>query len=169
MYAILQFNANIFRVRHWGIKVKVLEVDGAEMCAWEREHPVEKQLDKFKGYGVGSHVTREADAIAADGNVGAIRIILVRPHFTYQHGVADFLSFIGWDVMIVYKKEGVSACNPLCVGGSTRTNALAQTSKSIGVRSVPGGFVAGVTTELGMLKEFASGGVKPQKSLWAAN
>jgi hypothetical protein len=23
---------------------------------------------------------------------------------------------MGWDVMIVYKKEGVSACNPLCVG-----------------------------------------------------
>jgi hypothetical protein len=26
------FNADIFRVRHWSIKVEVLEVDGAETC-----------------------------------------------------------------------------------------------------------------------------------------
>ncbi len=71
--------------------------------------------------------------------------------------------------MVVYKKEGVSARNPLCVGESTRTNALAQPSKYIGVRSVSGGFVAGVTTELAMLKEFASEGVEHQKSLWTTN
>jgi hypothetical protein len=45
---VCNYNANIFRVRHWGIKVEVLEVDGAEMCTWAREHAVEKQLDKFK-------------------------------------------------------------------------------------------------------------------------
>ncbi len=71
--------------------------------------------------------------------------------------------------MIVYEIEGVSAHNPLFVGGSTRTNALAQPSKFIGVRSVPSGFVAGVMTELAMLKEFASGGIKHQNSLWTAN
>ncbi len=27
------FNADIFRVRHWSIKVEVLEVNGAETCA----------------------------------------------------------------------------------------------------------------------------------------
>jgi hypothetical protein len=166
---VCNFNVDIFRVRHWGIKVEVLEVDGAETCAWTREHTAEKQLDEFKERGVGSHVTREADVIPADGNAGAIRIILFWPHFTYHHVVADFLSFMGWDVMIVYKKEGVSACNPFCVGGSTRTNALAQLSKFIGIKSVPVGFVAGVMTELAMLKEFASGGVKHQKSLWNAN
>ncbi len=109
------------------------------------------QLDEFKGGGVGSHLTQEADAISADGDADAIRIILFRLHFTYHHGVADFLSFMGWDVVIVYKKEAVSACNLLCIGGSTRTNALAQPSKFIGVRSVSGGFVAGVMTELAML------------------
>ncbi len=55
--------------------------------------------------------------------------------------------------MILYKKEEVSACNPLGIGGSTRNNALAQLSKFIGVRSVPGGFVVGVATELATLKE----------------
>jgi hypothetical protein len=162
---VCDFYADIFRVRHWGIEVEVFEVNGAEACAWAREHTVEKQLDKFKGCRVGSNVTQEADAIAANGDAGAIRIIFIRLHFTYHHGVANFFLFMGWDVMILYKKEGVSARDPLGIGGNTRTNVLAQPSKFIGVRGVPDGFVAGVTMELAMLKKFASGGVKHQKSL----
>jgi hypothetical protein len=123
---VCNFNADIFRVRHWSIKVDVLEVNGAATCTWARKHAVEKQLGKFEGHGVGSHVTREADVIAAaDDDAGAIRIILFRPHFTYHHGVADFLSCTDRDVMIVYKKEGVSAHNSFCVGGRTQANALA--------------------------------------------
>ncbi len=122
---VCNFNADIFRVRHWSIKVEILEVDGAETCAWARKHTVEKQLDKFKGNGVGSHVTQEADAIAANGDAGAIRIIFFRPHFTDHHGVADFLLFMDRDVIIVCKKEGVSARNPFCVGGLTQAYALA--------------------------------------------
>jgi hypothetical protein len=101
-----------------------LEVDGAETCTWAREHAVEKELDKFEGCGVGSHVPWEADAISANGDAGAIRIILFQPHFTYHHGVADLLSFMDPDVVIVYKKESVSTRNPFCVGGRTRANAL---------------------------------------------
>jgi hypothetical protein len=74
--------------------------------------------------------------------------------------VAYFLSFVGRDVMIINEKEGVSACNPFGMGGSTQTNALAQPSQLIGVRSVPGGFVAGVMTELAMLEEYTGGGVE---------
>jgi hypothetical protein len=73
---VCSFNAYIFRVGHQSIKVEILEVDGAVMCTWARMHAVEKQLDKFEGRGVGSHVTQEANAIAANGDVGAIRIIL---------------------------------------------------------------------------------------------
>jgi hypothetical protein len=69
---------------------------------------------------------------------------------------------------MVYNKEGVSARNPFCVDGRTRTNALAQMSNFIGVRSVSGDFVAGVRTELGMFEEFPSGGIEHQKSLWTA-
>jgi hypothetical protein len=39
---------------------------------------VEKKLDKFEGCSVGSHVTQEADVIAANGDAGAIRIIFFR-------------------------------------------------------------------------------------------
>jgi hypothetical protein len=122
---VFNFNADIFRVRHWSIEVEVLEVDGAETCTWARKYAVEKQLDEFEGRGVGSHITWEADAIIADGDGGTIRIILFLPHFTYHHGLADFLLFMDRDVVIVYKKEGVSACNPFCVGGRTQANALA--------------------------------------------
>ena len=66
--------------------------------------------------GVGTNVTQEAYAIATNGDVGAIRIILFRPHFTYYHSVEDFLPFMDWDVVGVNKQEGVSACNPFCGG-----------------------------------------------------
>jgi hypothetical protein len=117
-------NADIFRVRHRSIEVEVLEVDGAEMCAWARKHTVEKKLDKFEGRSVGSHVAWEADAIAANGDAGAIRIILFQMHFFYHHGVADFLPFMERDVVVV-NKEGLSACKPWCVGRRTHAYALA--------------------------------------------
>jgi hypothetical protein len=97
------FNVDIFRVRHWSIEVEFLEVNGAKTCAWAQKNAVEKQHDEFERCGVGSHITREADAIATDGDAGAIRIILFRPHFTYHHGVADFLPFMDQNVVIVYK------------------------------------------------------------------
>jgi hypothetical protein len=122
---VCYFNVDIFKVRHWSIEVEILEVNGAETCAWVRQHAVEKQFDEFKGRGVGSHVTREADAIATDGDAGAIRIILFRPHFTYHHGVADFLLFMDQNVVVVYKKEGVIIHNPFCVGGRAQAYALA--------------------------------------------
>jgi hypothetical protein len=39
---VSNFNADVFRVWHWRIRVEVLEVNGAEPCAWAREHTVEK-------------------------------------------------------------------------------------------------------------------------------
>jgi hypothetical protein len=122
-------------------------------------HAVEKQFDEFEGRGVGSHVTQEADGIAADGDAGAIRIILFWMHFTNHHDVAYFLLFMDRDVMVVYKKEGVSARNPFCVMGKNRIPCL-----GIAVRCVPGGFVAGVTMELAMFEEFASGGVGTKRA-----
>jgi hypothetical protein len=109
------FNADVFRVWHWSIKVEVLEVDGAEPCTWARNHTVEKKLDKFKGCGVGSHVAWEADAIVSDCYAGAIRIFFWA-YFACHHGVADFFLFTARDVVVVNKEEGVSARNPFCVG-----------------------------------------------------
>jgi hypothetical protein len=122
---VSNFNADVFGVWHWSIKVEVLEVDGAETCAWARKHAVEKKLDKFEGRGVGSHVAWEADAIAADRYAGAIRIIFFRTHFAYHHGVANFLPFMARYVIVVNMDEGVSAHNLFCVGKRPRAYTLA--------------------------------------------
>jgi hypothetical protein len=122
---VSNFNADVFRDWHWSVKVEVLEVDGAEVCAWVGKRAVEKKLDKFEGHGVGSHVARKADAFATNRYAGAIRIIFFRMHFAYHHGVADFLLFMALDVVVVNKEEGISAPNPFCVGRRSCAYALA--------------------------------------------
>ena len=42
---VCDFDADILRIGHWGIKVEVLEVDGAEARTSAREHTVEEQLE----------------------------------------------------------------------------------------------------------------------------
>ena len=84
--------------------------------------------------------------IASDGDAGTIRIIFIRSNFTHYHGVADFLSFVSRDVMIVNEKEGVSARNSFGFGGGSRPNSLAQSSEFVGVGGVPGFLVAGIST-----------------------
>jgi hypothetical protein len=107
---------DIFRIQHQSIEVEILKVNGAEMCTWAREHAVEKELDKFEGCSVGSHIIREADAIAANGDAGAIRIILFQLPFIYHHGVADFLLFMDQDVMIIYKEKGYVTATHFALG-----------------------------------------------------
>jgi hypothetical protein len=122
---VSNFNADVFGVWHWSIKVEVLAVYGAEMCAWARKFAVEKKLDKFKGCGICSHVAREANAIDADRYAGAIKIIFFWTHFAYHHGGTDFVPFMARDVVVVDKEEGVRARNPFCVGRRPRAYALA--------------------------------------------
>jgi hypothetical protein len=72
-----------------------------------------------------TYLVREADVIAANCYAGVIRIIFFWTHFAYHHGVADFLLFMARDVMVVDKKEGVSARNLFCVGRRPHAYALA--------------------------------------------
>ena len=116
---VCDFDADIFRIGHWGIKVEVLEVNGAEACTFAREHTVEQQLEEFKRSSIGADIPRVTDAIASDGDAGMIRIIFIRSHITHYYGVADFLSFVGGDVVIVDDKEGVSARNSFGIGGGS--------------------------------------------------
>jgi len=116
---VCDFDADILRIRHWGIKVEVLEVDGAELCTFAREDTVEQQLEEFKGRGVGADISGVTNTTTCDGDAGTIRIVFLRSNFTHYHGVADFLSFVSGDVMIVDEKEGVSARNSFGGGGSS--------------------------------------------------
>ena len=51
--------------------------------------------------------------------VGTIGIVLFRTNFTNYHGVADFLSFVGGNIVIVDEKESVSARNSFGGGGGS--------------------------------------------------
>ena len=82
---------------------------------------------------VGADVAREANAIATNGDAGAIRIIFIRTHFTYHHGMAYFFPLMQRYVMIVNEKKGVSATDTLRQRGRTRANALAETAQLVGV------------------------------------
>jgi len=134
---VCDYDADIFRIGHWGIKVEILEVDGAEVHTFAREHTVEEHLEEFEGRGVGTNIPWETDATATNGDAGTIRIVFFRAHFTHYHGVADFLSFVGRNIVIVNEKEGVSARNSFGFGGGSRPNSLAQSSELVGVGGVP--------------------------------
>jgi hypothetical protein len=151
------FDADILRIGHWGIKIEVLEVDGAEAHAFAREHTVEEHLEEFKRCSVGANITRETDATATNGDAGTIGIVFFRTNFTNYHGVADFLSFVGGNIVIVDEKESVSARNSFGGGGGSRPNPLAQSSELVGVGCVPSCLVAGILTELAMFEEFTRG------------
>ncbi len=84
--------------------------------AFAREHTVEEQLEEFKGRRVCADISRVTNTTATNGDAGTIRIVFFRAHLTNYHGVADFLSFVGGNIVIVDEKEGVSARNCLEVG-----------------------------------------------------
>jgi hypothetical protein len=125
-----------------------------------REHTVEEQLEEFKGRRVSADISRVTNMTATNGYAGMIRIVFFRAHLTNYHGVADFLSFVGGNIMIVDEKEGVSARNSFGVGDGSRPNSLAQSTKLVGIGSVPSCLVAGISMELAMLKEDTSGGAE---------
>jgi len=116
---VCDFDADILRIGHWGIEVEVLEVYDAESRAFAREDTVDQQLEEFKGHGIGADISWVTNTTTSDGDACTIRIIFIRSNFTHYHGVADFLSFVSGDGMIVNEKEGVSARNSFGGGGSS--------------------------------------------------
>ena len=162
---VCDFDADILRIGHWGIKVEVLEVNGAESRTVAREHTVEEHLEEFEGRGFSANISRVTNTTASDGDAGTIRIVFIGSHFTHYHGVADFLSFVRGDVTIVDEKEGVSARNSFGGGGGSRPNSLTQSSELVGVGSVPCCLVAWIATEFAVLEEFTSGWIQHRQCL----
>jgi len=85
--------------------------------AFAREHTVEDQLEEFEGGRVRADISRVTNVTAHDGDAGTIGIVLFRTNFTNYHGVADFLSFVGGNIMVVDEKESVSARDSFGGGG----------------------------------------------------
>jgi hypothetical protein len=64
------------------------------------------------------------------------------------------------ECLVIDEKEGVIPRHTLSAGGLPRADALAETSKLIGIQGIPRCFVMVIVTELAMLKRFTSGRVK---------
>ena len=49
----------------------------------------------------------QVDAVATNSDLCAVRAVLVWIDFTYNHGIAFFVSHVQLDVVVVYAKEHV--------------------------------------------------------------
>ncbi len=104
---VRELDANIFRIKHRNVQIEVLEINGAELSSFLGEDTVELELDEFKQGCVGAHIAWIANPVAANGDTGAIRIILFKTNLTNDHGVADFLALVGQDVLEINDVEMV--------------------------------------------------------------
>jgi hypothetical protein len=66
--------------------------------------------------------------LLANGDSGAVRIILFRMYLTEDHGVADFLALVGQDVIVINDVEGVGTRYPLTSWSGAGSNALAEST-----------------------------------------
>jgi hypothetical protein len=117
VWDVQDFDADVFRLRHGSVKVEVLKVDGAKACTFLREYTVEEELEKFQGCCVSTHIARLADAVATNGDLCMVRVVLLRTDVTYNHGMAYFLALVRWDVVVVDAKERVGTGYRLGLGG----------------------------------------------------
>jgi hypothetical protein len=60
-----------------------------------------------------THIARVADAVATNGDSGAVRVILVWLDFTYKHGMAYFLPLVQRDVVVLDAKQFVGTATHL--------------------------------------------------------
>jgi hypothetical protein len=83
---VQDFDANIFGLGHGHVKVEIFKTNGAKACTFSREYTVEEELEKLQRGCVGTHIARVADAVATNGDLFAVSVILVWTNFTYNHG-----------------------------------------------------------------------------------
>ncbi len=115
---VQDFDANAFGFGHRSIQVEALKVDGAQASTFPRENTVEEELEKLQQCCVCTHISRVADVVATNGDPCAVRVILFRTYFTYDHGMVYFLSLVQWNVMVVNAKESGSTGYMLGARGS---------------------------------------------------
>ncbi len=116
---VQNFDANVFGLEHGRVKVDVFKINGTKACTFLREYTVEEELEKLQQRCVSTHIARVADVVATNGDPCAVRLVLVWTDFTYNHGMAYFLSLVQQDVVVVDAKERVGNGYTLGAGGLT--------------------------------------------------
>ncbi len=74
--------------------------------------------------------------------------------------MADLLSLVRRDIIVLDTEEGIGAIDTFCAGLRAGTNALAESAKFVCIRRVPRGLVPGVTAELVVFQKLASCWIK---------
>ncbi len=82
-------------------------VNGAKACTFLQEYTVEEKLEEFQGCCVDAHIVRVADTVATNGDSCAVRAVLFQSDFTNNPGLAYFLPFVQWNIVVVNAEECV--------------------------------------------------------------
>ena len=100
MRDVQKLNADIFRSVERGLEIEVGYIKRDKIGVFSREGATYDKLDEIQGSSFGTNVTRVADAIAADGDAGAIGVGFFRADKTDHFGVGDLFTPILWDVLV---------------------------------------------------------------------
>ena len=74
MRDVQELDADIFRAVKRGLEIEVRDIEREKLGVFSREDAIYDKLDEIQGRNFGTNVTRVADAIAADGDAGAIGV-----------------------------------------------------------------------------------------------
>ena len=75
MRDVRELDADIFRAVERGLEIEVRDIQRDKLGVFSREDAIQYNIDKIQGISFGTNVTRVADVLAADGDVGAIGVV----------------------------------------------------------------------------------------------
>ena len=155
-----ELNADVFGMIERSCEIEVFDIETSEFCTGTRENAVDLKLECFEGACVGANIARIDDTIAANGDASAIFFLFVWLDFANHFSVCDLFASFRWNVFVSDDMKGFCACDALLGASGILADALAETSKFVCIRAVPGVFVFGMTAEGAMLERQAGGGVE---------
>ena len=155
LWDVGQLDADVFVAFKGSIKITVFDVKNNEFGSAAQKDAIEEELDKFEGSCGCADVTREANAVATNGDAGAVGVGLVGLDFANNARVGDLLAAVGGDVGVVDGKECVSTWGALAGAVRTYTHPLAEATEFVGVRGVPDIPVLGVLAQLAVAEGLA--------------
>ncbi len=95
---------------HQGVKVEILQIDGAEACTFCGDNVVEVNFDRDHVNGGGTAIPGVGDAIAANGEASVIGISLLRTIADAHASICDVFLLVDWDIVSSDEDYCVCAC-----------------------------------------------------------
>ena len=122
---VAEFEAHKLATRHWCIQVEIFDVDCHEFCVGRGDDAVEEEFDYEEVNCGSSAVSGVVDAIAANGEAGAIWICLLWPVVNNYAAVGDIAPAVDWDILFGMKKIVLVPLASLGIPWARRPSSLA--------------------------------------------